>query len=168
MKEEKDIFKYLNKKENSVPDACYFENMADNIIFNESKETPIVPLFKKPPFWMISTAASLAIFFLINQLAPNDNNVLLALNDISTTEIEGYISQNITDFDSDLISEFVSEDNIEESALEPQKEIDLINLTNSNLQLDDIDSDEILDYFDNEEIDIYEDDLELDYDELYF
>ena len=167
MKEQKDIFNYLNKKDSLTPDASYFENMADNIIAKETKKTKVIPLFKKPSFWVISAAASIAIFVFLNFPGSNNNNVLLSLNDISTNEIESYIDHNIADFDSDLISEFISEENFEETALEELKEIEIIEVIESTLELDNINSDEILDYFNTEEIDIYEEDLELDYNELY-
>ena len=167
MKEEKDIFNYLNKKETSVPDASYFENMADNIIVNETQQPKVIPLFKKPTFWMVAVAASLALILMLNIPTTTEDNVLLALNDISTSEVEGYISQNITDFDSDLITEFIAEENIEEPVIETQYEIKPTVTEEPSLELDDIDSDEILEYFNAEEIDIYEEDYEPDFDELY-
>ena len=167
MKEQKDIFNYLNKKDSSTPDASYFENMADNIIAKETKKTTVIPLFKKPSSWAISAAASIAILVFLNFPGSKNNNVLLSLNDISTSEIESYIDHNIADFDSDLISEFISEEKFEETALEELKEIEIIEAVESTIELDNINSDEILDYFNTEEIDIYEEELELGYDELY-
>lgn len=167
MKEQKDIFNYLNKKDSSTPDASYFENMADNIIAKETKKSKVIPLFKKPSFWMIAAAASIAFFVFLNLPASNNNSVLLSFNDISTSEIESYIDHNFADFDSDLISEFISEINIEETALEKLKEVEIFEAVESTIELDNINSDEILDYFNTEEIDIYEEDLELDYNELY-
>jgi len=144
MEEEKDIFNYLNKKENSVPDASYFQNMADSIIAKET-QTKVIPLFKKPSFWMVAAAASLAFFAILNIQPLDNNNVLLSFNEISTTEAEAYISQNMTDFDTDLISEFVSEENIDDVHTESFNEKKNIEPTTSSLELDNIGSDEILD-----------------------
>ena len=63
MKEQKDIFNYFNKKDSDNPDASYFEHMANNIIEKETKKKTVTPLYKKPSFWIIAAAASLAFIF---------------------------------------------------------------------------------------------------------
>jgi len=167
MKEQKDIFNYFNKKDSDNPDASYFEHMANNIIEKETKKKTVTPLFKKPSFWIIAAAASLAFILVINLPTSQEDNFLVALNDFSSNEIVGYISQNITDFDSELITEYISENDIEEPVLATIEDLEIIEEAESNIRLENIDSQEILDYFDSEEIDIYEEDFELDYDELY-
>ena len=66
-----------------------------------------------------------------------------------------------------MITEYISENDIEEPVLATIEDLEIIEEAESNIRLENIDSQEILDYFDSEEIDIYEEDFELDYDELY-
>ena len=66
-----------------------------------------------------------------------------------------------------MITEYISENDIEEPVLAPIEDLEIIEESESNIRLENIDSQEILDYFDSEEIDIYEEDFQLDYDELY-
>ena len=167
MKEQKDIFNHLKKNSPSAPNIAYFENMATDIISQETKQTIVIPLYKKRTFWMTFAAASLALLVFLNMPSQKKEGVLISMNDFSISEIEGYINQNISDFDSELISDFIQEENIVEPTFDIEKEIVTIDIIDSELKLDDINTQEILDYFEAEEIDIYNENLELDYEELY-
>ena len=162
MEQENNIFNHLKARKGSAPNHSYFENLAKTIIAKEEKKAVIVPLYKKPVFWLIASAASVALLFILNTTqTKNTPSPLLALNEISKSEIVNYIDDNIEEFDNYLLSQYISEKLIEESKTEiivatlsvdpePIKELDKVEL------------DDILDYFELEEIDIYE--LE---DELY-
>jgi hypothetical protein len=85
----------------------------------------------------------------------SDGDVLLALNDIPTDDIRAYVEDNIEDFDTDLIAEFVDEKQIEDEELLPiEIEEDNTIAISEPINLDDLDENEILKYFDEEEIDI--------------
>jgi len=165
MEEQKDIFDHLKRKEGFTPDKAYFERLAENVMASQSVK--IVPLYKKPVLWMSAAAAIIAAVFIINfdsnTSAPD--NVLLALNDISKEEIRTYIEENIEDFDTDLIVEFVTLETIEHHTFIQPEEVESEDqdLVLETISLGDIEREDILDYFEREEIDL----LELEDDESF-
>lgn len=159
MEQNKDIFDHLKVRKTDSPDASYFENMADQIIASQKKETKVIPLYKKPTLWMSAAAASIIVVLVMNiGGSPGENtNVLLALNDIPVEDIRNYVDNNIDDFDTDLISEFVDENTIEDEPLLPAVEVDPeTEVVEDVKELEDVNEDDILKYFEEEEIDIYE------------
>ncbi|MBL1280150.1 MAG: hypothetical protein COA33_007755 [Fluviicola sp.] len=162
MKEDKNIVDFLNPQKGNSPDASYFEQLAKNVILQESMaKKRITPFYKKPVVWLVATAASIVFILLLNVKSTEGPVTLLAMNDISTEEIRTYIDANIDEFDTYLLSEFVSEESVEESKTDiivesPSSDTDPIK------ELEEVDLDDILDYLELEEIDI--EDLE---DELY-
>ena len=156
MEPNKDIFDHLNLGEVETPDTSYFEQLAKNVV--ESQQLKIIPLYKKPIIWIGTAAAIFAIMFVLNIGENSEQNVLLALNDIPTEEVFAYIDEHIEDFDTDLISEVLEEENINpvdfiEENLSAQPEIE-----NTDLDFENINTEEILEYLQEEAIDLNDED----------
>jgi hypothetical protein len=154
MEENKDIFDYLKVNKIGGPDASYFENLANSVIEKSQSNTPIIPLYRKPITWISAAAASIAILLLVNLFNQPDEpgNVLLALNDIPSNEIEAYVSENIDDFDTELIVEYIDEESLITQEKEDKQEIEV----EKTIDFEEITAKDILDYFDHEEIELEE------------
>ena len=160
MEEKNDIFDHLKPRETPIPDASYFEAMANSVIASQ-KKTPIIPLYKRPIVWISAVAAVfIAGILVVNLSATSETNSdpLLALNDLSSDELYTYIDKNIDDFETDLIIEALNETSVDEmNFIEPEK-IEKIEVTSEKplpepISFDEIDSKDILDYFNEEGID---------------
>ena len=157
METKKDIFDHLRPRKKIVPDQSYFEQLAENVLVPE--KVKIVPLYRKPIFWMSSAAAAIAIIMLVNIKTeiPNSRNPMIAWNEVSSQELLTYINDNIEDFDTDMLSEIVPSDNIEQIDLVAEDKIVVDEVsTETELNFDSIEEEEILEYILNEEIDIYD------------
>ena len=137
MEEKRDILNFIKVKQGTTPDANYFDNLAKDIIENE---TPIIklPFYKKTLFWSLSAAASIAIIML---LTPPTTPKSTLVAELSSEEITQYVEENIDDFDTDMIEEFV----ILETTNEPASESISI-----EEQIDELTEEEILEYFESE------------------
>lgn len=168
MEEKNDIFDHLKPGKTPIPDASYFENLAKSVIDSQKevpakKETPIVPLYKRPALWIGAVAAVFIAGFLIvnfGKTAELDSDPLLALNDVSNTEVYNYIDENIDDFETDLIVEAMNESSVDElTFVEPEEDEPTPSETSSEattvetISFDDIDAEDILNYFNAEGID---------------
>ena len=157
METKKDIFDYLKPRKKIVPDQSYFDQLAANVL--EPVKVKVVPLYRKPIFWLSSAAAAIAIIMLvdINKEIPNPVNTMIALNEISSQELLTYINDNIEDFDTEMLAEIIPSDNIEEVDLVATDKIIFDDVSSeTELNFDNIQEDEILEYILNEEIDIYD------------
>lgn len=159
MNNEKDIFNFIKAKKVDVPDTTYFESLADNIISKNSVK--VIPIYKKPLFWMSSAAAAVIILFVAFNFTDTNtiqDKPLLALNDIDNDLVYSYVHENINDFDTELLTEFISEtaiDSDNSTETEPVSETVEDNTVESNtITLENISSEDILNYFESEEIDI--------------
>ena len=152
MEENKDIFDYLKVNKVEGPNSFYFESLANSVIEKSQANTKVIPLYRKPITWVSAAAASIAVILLVNLFnQPTENgNVLLALNDIPHNEIEAYVSENIDDFDTDLIAEFIDEENLNITEVESVQEIQ----TEKIIDFEEITAKDILDYLDDEEIEL--------------
>lgn len=168
MEEKNDIFDHLKPRKTPVPDASYFEALANSVIDSQKenetitpKETKIIPLYKRPALWIGAVAAVFIAGILIvnfNKTTEIDYDPLLALNDMSSNDVYDYIDENIEDFETDLIVEVLNESTVDEMSFveaevtEPTtEETDIA--TSEPITFDEIDSDDILDYFNEEGID---------------
>ncbi|MDG1333118.1 MAG: hypothetical protein P8P74_12365 [Crocinitomicaceae bacterium] len=168
MEEKNDIFDHLKPRKTPIPDASYFEALANSVIESQKekapaapKETKIIPLYKRPSLWIGAVAAVFIAGILIinfNETTEIDSDPLLALNDVSSNDVYEYIDENIEDFETDLIVEALNESTVNEmSFVEPEttesapEETKII--TSEPVSFDQIDSDDILDYFNEEGID---------------
>ncbi|HIP31322.1 MAG TPA: hypothetical protein EYG86_01025 [Crocinitomicaceae bacterium] len=165
MEQENNIFDYLKIKKGFTPDASYFENLAKEVIQKESntkqKEQKIVPLYKKPIFWLVATAASIALLFVLSNNLTTGNDDLLAFDQITSSEALAYVNDNIDEFDAYLLSEYVSDNQLKEEKIDVVVEL-IATETTTIKELEKVELDDILDYLEYEELDI--DELE---DELY-
>ena len=165
MEQESNIFDHLKAKKGFTPDASYFENMAIEVIQKESnteqKEQKIVPLYKKPIFWLVATAASITLLFVLSNNLKTENDDLLAFDQITSSEALAYVDDNIDEFDAYLLSEYVSNNQLKEEKIDVV--VELIAPEETTIKdLEEVELDDILDYLEIEELDI--DELE---DELY-
>ena len=168
MEEKNDIFDHLKPRKTPVPDASYFEALANSVIDSQKekeavtpKETKIIPLYKRPSLWIGAVAAVFIAGILIvnfNKTTEVNSDPLLALNDVSSSDVYNYIDENIEDFETDLIVEALNESTVDdmsfveaETAESAPEETDIA--TSEPISFDDIDSDDILDYFNEEGID---------------
>ena len=157
MATKKDIFDYLKPRKKIVPGQSYFDQLAANVL--ETEKVKVVPLYRKPIVWLSSAAAAIAIVMLVNIKTeiPNLVNPMIALNEISSAELFTYINDNIEDFDTEMLSEIIPSDNIEEIDLIATDKIVVDELSSeTDLNFDAIQQEEILEYILNEEIDIYD------------
>lgn len=158
MDQEKNIFDHLKAKDNFTPDASYFEQLADKVIEQKHSEKKIVPLYKKPMVWLMATAASIAFIIMLNIPSTESNSVLLAFNEISTEEIQVYIEQNIDEFDTSLLTEYISPETLKEKKeinITTELEYAITQNETTPIDFETIEQDDILKYFEEEEIDIY-------------
>ena len=158
MDQEKNIFDHLKAKDNFTPDASYFEQLADKVIEQKRPETKIIPLYKKPLIWIVATAASVAFILMMNTTSTSNDSVLLAFNEISTDEIQVYIEQNIDEFETSLLTEYISTEELQQNEPNITEEVKVTINQNEITPIDfeTIEQDDILKYFEDEEIDIHD------------
>lgn len=164
MKENEDIFEHLKKRKIETPPKDYFEALAASVIAQESKETKVIPIGRKILYWSSAVAAILVIgFFLFNIPQQPETNILAQLDDVSTEELIAYVDENIDDFDTDQLSETLSDEEIDKLDEEFSLEMSDISYVESSesILFDDIDEQDILDYLELEDIDL--DELENDF-----
>ncbi len=160
MEEKNDIFDHLKPRKTPIPDASYFESMAESVIASQ-KKTPIIPLYKRPIVWISAVAAVfIAGILVVNFSTSAENNFhpLLALNDVSSDELYTYIDENIDDFETDLIVEALAESKIDQMNFiqpEPTEQVEATSEITSpeSISFEEINSSDILDYFNDEGID---------------
>lgn len=168
MKEEKDILDYLKVNRTDQPDASYFQNLAKEVI--KSQEPKVIPMYRKPFFWIGSVAAIFIGFMVMIGFGDNvtsTDNPLFALNDVSSEEIIQYVDEHIEEFEIEEIASILSTEALETTesyelapVVEEKKEEAQIN--EPTVDMKEIDSDEILEYLDNEGIELFElDEIEL-------
>jgi hypothetical protein len=164
MKNEKDIFDFIKAKKVDVPDQAYFAALANSI--TDSKKNNIVPIYKRPVFWLSSAAAAIVIVFVA--LNFGETNVmhekpLLAMNDLDTEIVYDYVNENINDFDAEMISEFIPTEVITSNTTEIfEVELEEVKtIETEELSFEDISTEDILNYFESEEISLsdFEDEL---------
>ena len=158
MDQEKNIFDHIKAKDSFTPDASYFEQLADKVIEQKRPETKIIPLYKKPLIWIVATAASLAFILMMNTTSTSNDSVLLAFNEISTDEIQVYIEQNIDEFETSLLTEYISTEELHQNDPNFTEEVKVTINQNEITPIDfeTIEQDDILKYFEDEEIDIHD------------
>ncbi len=157
MSEEKNILDFIQPVQQDKPDAAYFEQLANQVI-NDSKKAKIVPLYQRPLMWIGAAAAIALIFVASNMYGQKEESIQLAFSELSQAEITSYIENNIEDFDLTSIEDVVSADAMEdleddlaiENTTETVQEIEKV----EEINLENIDSKEILEYFEEELIDL--------------
>ncbi len=150
MEDNKNMFDYVKPKNSETPAPSYFKDLAEKVI--DSQKTKEIPLYKRTSMWISAAAACIAILLTI-QLTSNNktNNTLRSLNNFSSEEIERYVADNIDDFDTELISEFIPSSSISPLEFTNRMEIKQQGVDETIPgDFDNISSQEILDYFDSQ------------------
>jgi len=179
MADKKDIFEFIKKRPSETPDSDYFDSLADSVLSKVSEENAsenkssdsakIIPLYRRPAFWLSGAAAAILVVFLMlpDKKSPVIDNGEPSFEDLSKSEVLAYVDYNIEDFDVELLAEFIPanklnteayiDKTIEETTLETET-------SNPDLEesLESISPQEILEYLETEGLD--PDDLE---DELF-
>ena len=155
MKNEKDIFDFIKSVKPEEPSAEYFSGLADKIIADN--KIKVIPLYKKPIFWMSSAAALAIVIFSVlrfNISTEIETPNLLAFNDVDNTEIFQYIDENIQDFDTDLLIEAIPASTLNETEqVETIQEVEIED-NEPSITFDEISDEDILEYLNSEEIDL--------------
>lgn len=161
MEEKKDIFEYLKKREIESPSKDFFDNLADKVIEESSNAAPVVPIFRKVFYW---TAAAAAVIVVVLLLVPKNNpletDVLAELAEIPKDELLAYVDENIDEFETDLIVDAMSEEELSEIsfAIENGEVSQEVQSESTIIEFNDIERDDILKYFESEGIEL--DDIE--------
>lgn len=162
MSENKDILDYLKKREVGTPDKSYFNDLANSVIQEQSGGT-VIPLYRKLIYWSSSVAAMLLVsFFLFRSSTNTEVDLLAQFEQISTDELLAYVDDNIDEFETDLIVESLTDDELLtlDEELSPIVTIES-NPEESQLSFDVLDENDIKDYLESEGMDI--EDLEYDF-----
>lgn len=158
MDNEKNILDHLKSREINTPDTSYFKEIAK--VVADSQKPKIVPIYRRPIFWISSAAAAVVISMTLLNIGNNpvvESDSLLAMNDIPQDEILTYVDEHIDEFDLDMISEIINEDSL--------GFVDIIDVTNqmdipaekiTEINFEEIDPDDILNYLENQGIGIDE------------
>ena len=152
MENPNNIFDQVNPRKVDIPDADYFAKMASSISASQNAAPKVIPLYKKPLFWVSSVAAAVALIFAFNIEASTEKayNVQLAMNDVSAKEILSYVDENINEFELSEIAEII-----------PKEKMDALTISQPaskavevELSFDNISDDEIIDYLLDEGFDL--------------
>jgi hypothetical protein len=165
MEKEKNILDFLKPRERDSLDNAYFDNLVSSIISAHPKvETKkIIPLYKKPTFW-ISSIAAVFIGLIALKTFTSPSEKTYNFNSVSHSELMAYVDDNIDEFDQDLLVKYIS---VESPTKIQAKELIEQNMTTKKVQVnsktktvlfEDLQKEEILNYLDSEELNI--DDLE--------
>lgn len=180
MKEEKDIFDYIQPRKTEVPNADYFKQLTQKVVEEQksdetSKPGKVIPLYKRPVTWIGVAAAAVVTFLVINvnQGGPEGSGDLLAMSDISSEEAYQYVDEHLDEFDTELLLEAIPASDLEPheetdppEKKEEEKKEEKTETTPSTekISLEDIDTEDILRYLEEQGIDPEE--LEEDEDEF--
>lgn len=154
MENPNNIFDQVNPRKIDIPEGDYFKQMANSIIANQIVTPKVIPLYKKPVFWITSVAATIALIIVFNMNASNEKtfNIQLALNEVSTDEIISYVDENIDEFELSEITAAIPERKLNEM----EKEIALSSENVTNLSFEDISEEEIIEYLLDEDVELDE------------
>ncbi len=163
METPKELFDHLKARPVETPDASYFEALAQAVI--EQEKPRVIPLYKRPIVWMTAAAAAIALLVIFRPAdAPVEENVLLALNEISHEDVFNYVDEHIDEFEIEMLAEAIPSENIEPVSLTTPEPVatPVETVPETTLDFDEINKDDILDYLESEGLDVYElDDTEL-------
>ncbi len=101
-----DIIKKTERPE--IP-ADYFSGLSSKLMNDIRKEPKIkvISFYRKPMFWIVSTAASICVLIGLSYFLKNMNE--LTFDSLSKSEVLAYVENNIDDFDEELIVSVMSE-----------------------------------------------------------
>lgn len=174
MKQEKNIFDYIKRKEQENLSTDFFENLSATIIKQHPQQTTkIVPIHKKKIHWILSVASVAAIVLFMVIWNENKTVKLKITEQPTQEELLAYVNENIDDFDEDLFVELIhdqkeqhlhskdfSNKEGQKEKSKKQKEAEF-----KEVQFEKLNKEEILDYLRDEELNIQ--DLENTIDETF-
>lgn len=153
MQENKNIFDQFKTNSIPTPDVDYFESIANKIITEHRSEAKIIPLYKKPIFWISSTAAAVILFLFLPFGNGPQFNIAEELDKIPEADVKEYVQQHRDEFDEDLLFQAVdfnepfNHEFINELIIDRTQEIIP---TSTTLDLKEINNDEIQEFLNNE------------------
>jgi len=151
MENQKNILDHIKPKEFQTPDASYFRKLSEKVIQSEQPKT--IPFYKKSYVWIAAAACIAFVIILQFPGSEEKSDNLIAMDTFSSADIESYIEANIEEFETDLICEYIPEDNIIPFEYTIPIELNETSVI-SALPLKDISTEAILEYFEEEEFDI--------------
>lgn len=163
MKEQEDIFNFLQKRKIETPTKDYFDGLVDQILEKESN-TKVISIQRKVLVWTTSVAAVLLVaFLLINGSPDQSTDVFAELDNISTEELLAYMDDNIDEFETELIVENLTDEEVDELDEIITSELTEVTYleTKEEISFEEVSPSELDDYLDLEDLDL--DDLENDF-----
>lgn len=97
----------------------YFDNLEDTILQKVTEvnpETKVVPLFRKKAFWFAASIAA-CIAFVFTVFNPFGEK-LVSLEELSQTEIEAYMGEDLTSLDSYDLAQVLTDEDLESLEIE--------------------------------------------------
>lgn len=163
MKENEDIFNFLKKREIDTPPKEYFDTLVNGIIEKESAPK-VISIKRKMIIWVSSAAAVLLIALLLIDRSPEQStDVFAQLNGIPTDELLAYMDANIDEFETELIAETLTDEEVDEFGEIISSELTEITYleTKEEISFEEISPSELNEYLDLEDLDL--EDLENDF-----
>lgn len=163
MKEQEDIFNFLQKRKIETPTKDYFDGLADHILEKKSN-TKVISIQRKVLVWATSVAAVfLVAFLLINGSPDQSTDVFAELDNISTEELLAYMDDNIDEFETELIVETLTDEEVDELDEIITSELTEVTYleTKEEISFEEVSPSELDEYLDLEDLDL--DDLENDF-----
>jgi hypothetical protein len=166
MKEEKDIFDFIEKRAIETPDDSYFESLTNQVLSEvKTPKAKVVSIYKRPIFWLTGVAAAVILgVLLFPQNQSNSNPLQPGFDTLTQGEVLAYIEYNIHEFDTELLAEYIPSDQLDatpiiqsvtygmnaekNTAAKSEKETELKN------SLESISNEEILEYLNSESMGI--------------
>lgn len=158
MKTNSDIFEYLKKRKIDTPNPEYFESMSQKIIAEQSTPLRKVSSLKRIVLWSSAAAAAILLFLMIPKDAPVEKvNLAQELNALSDADVLSYVHEHLDEFDTEILVAAVPTENIETVSFVTETEpIENSNISQTSINFDDLDKDDILEYLESEGLEIYD------------
>lgn len=160
MQNQKDILEQIRVKKLETLSSDFLTEMAKEIHRTELKK--VVPIYRKPLFYMLTSAAACAIFIIVSVLTSEQKqeiSLTAEFQEISSAELLAYVDANLEDFEEELLGEFVENLDLNETYSAPETTAPIAESQVSTPILDEIQKEDILDYLQDEGYDVYDDDL---------
>lgn len=158
MENKDELSKHLRKNTRPVLENDYFIGLFSKVMgqIKQEPKTRIIPLYKKPLFWLSSAAASILLLFGMNYFLNGMNEI--TFESLSKAEVHAYVEKNIDDFDEELVIEVLSQTNVVADTTKKVKKTSQApqNKTIESISFESLSSEEILEYLNSQEMSIEE------------
>lgn len=159
MENKDELSEHVIKTERPNLPKDYFNSLTENVMSKVKLEpkTKVISFYKKPLFWIVSTAASICVLIGVSYFLKNLNE--LTFDSLSKSEVLAYVENNIDDFDEELIVEVMSESsfnfgdttkktsNLKQPTIQKEK---------GTLSFESLSEEEILEYLNSQELSLEE------------